>query len=204
VTLEAGVQREVNLDVMQAVLSVEADDNNLARLADTMRQKLEWGVRLARESPYIEVEVREYRTYPIYDRYDPYRFSHWWATQEVLLKSKDFAALNRVLGNLQGKLLVRSVTFTLSPEAQREAENGLLDEALRAFKDRAQLVQKGLNAANYRILTLEIHLPPLGSPQPGSPPLGSPQAGFPRGQPPRAYAGTELASVSLIGSIELK
>jgi predicted secreted protein len=189
VTLEVGAEREVNHDAMQAMLTLEADDNNLDRLADTMKQKLDWAVKTAQESPYVQVETGDYRTYPIYDRYDPYRFSHWYAVQELRLKSTQFSALNHVLGNLQGKVLVKSVDFSLSRAARRDTENSLLEEAMKAFRERAQLIQKSFSAGAYRIVSLEIHVLPLP---------------IPPVQTPKSSAGTEVVSVSLVGSIELK
>lgn len=188
VTLEVSAEREVNHDLMQATLSIEADDTNLSRLADTMKQKLDWGMKTAQESPYIQVETGDYRIYPIYDRYDPYRFSHWWASQELRLRSTQFAPLSQVLGNLQGKLAVRSVVYSLSPEARRDTENKLLDDALKSFRDRAALLQRGLSAGSYRIVSLDIHVPAAPVPT----------------QTARPATGGEQVTIELIGSVELK
>ena len=188
VTLEVSAVREVNHDLMEATLSVEADDTNLSRLADTMKQKLDWGIKAAQESPYIQVETGDYRIYPIYDRYDPYRFSHWWASQELRLRSTQFAPLSQVLGNLQGKLGVRSVVYSLSPEARRDTENKLLDDALKSFRDRAEVLQRGLSASGYRIVSLDIHVPDMPAPAPTA----------------RPAPGGQQVTVELVGSIELK
>jgi predicted secreted protein len=73
--------REVPNDTMEGVLSVEAEERDLGRLADSIRQTAAGAVKTAQESPYVQVTTGAYRTYPIYDRYDPYRFSHWRGVQ---------------------------------------------------------------------------------------------------------------------------
>jgi predicted secreted protein len=159
-TVKLMVSSTVANDTMQAVLSVEAEERDLTRLADSVRQTVTGAVKAAQESPYIQVTTGAYRTYPIYDRYDPYRFSHWRGVQEIYLTSSQFPALEDVLSRLQGKAFVKAVTFSLSSQERRRAEDKLVEETVKAFLVRADLVQKALKAGGYRVKGLDVSVEP--------------------------------------------
>jgi predicted secreted protein len=186
--------REVPNDTMEGVLSVEAEERDLTRLADSIRQTVSGAVKTAQESPYIQVTTGAYRTYPIYDRYDPYRFSHWRGVQEIYLSSTQFPALEDVLSRLQGKAMVKSVTFSLSPQERRRAEDKLVEETVKAFLVRAELVQKALKAGGYRVKSLDVAVEPGGAAVEG--PGGLVQPG---GRP-----GEETLRATVRGAIDLQ
>jgi predicted secreted protein len=184
--------RDVANDTMEAVLSIEAEERDLARLADSVRQSVAGAVKTAQESPYIQVTTGAYRTYPIYDRYDPYRFSHWRGVQEIYLSSTQFPALEDVLGRLQGKAFVKSVGFSLSPQERRRAEDKLVEDAVKAFLVRADLVQKALKASSYRVTALEVTVEPTEKEPPS-------RAALPPGRP-----AEESLRATVRGAVELQ
>jgi predicted secreted protein len=195
VKLMVSSTRDVANDTMQAVLSVEAEERDLTRLADSVRQTVTGAVKAAQESPYIQVTTGAYRTYPIYDRYDPYRFSHWRGVQEIYLTSSQFPALEDVLSRLQGKAFVKAVTFSLSSQERRRAEDKLVEETVKAFLVRADLVQKALKAGGYRVKGLDVSVEP-NLPGPEGP-AGSmlPAAGRP---------GEQTLRATVRGAVELQ
>ena len=101
---------------MQAVLSVTAEDDNAARLADQINRTMDWALKTAKARAKIEVRTSGYRTYPVYDK-DKIR--RWRATQELLLESADFAELGNLIGQLQERLQVASMNFSVSPRGAR-------------------------------------------------------------------------------------
>ena len=94
-----------------------------------------------------------YQTFPIYGER---RVTRWRAEQELILESRDADAIHRLLGALQDCLLLRSLGYTVSPEKNRELETGLVEDALGAFKARADLIVAGLGAAGYDIVHLRL------------------------------------------------
>jgi predicted secreted protein len=194
VQLEVSVERAVEHDTVQAVLTVESEDRDLARVADSIKQTLNWAMDAAKESPFVKTTSGPYRTYPIYDRYDPYRFSHWRGVQELFLESTEFRALDETLSRLQGKLLVKSVMYSLSAQERIRAEDAAVEEALKAFTARAELVQKTLKGNGYRIADLEISTD--GAQQP--------QEGGPMSPPGPSQPAKEFIRSSIRGTIELQ
>ena len=146
--------RPVDNDRMQAVLSTTAEDDNAARLADTVNRTMDWALKTAKARPRIEVRSGGYHTYPVYDK-DKIR--RWRATQELLLEGTDFAALGALIGQLQERLQVTAINFSVSPVRRAAAEDELITQALDTFKQRAELVRKQFGARGYRVVDVSIN-----------------------------------------------
>ncbi len=144
----------VENDRMHAVLSVTAEDDHSARLADQINRTMDWAVKSAKAVPKIEVRTGAYRTYPVYNKD---KIQRWRGTQELILEGGDFAQLSTLVGQLQERLQVTSVNFSVSSERRRVVEDALISQALDAFKQRANLVRKQLAATAYRIVDVSIN-----------------------------------------------
>ena len=59
--------RPVDNDRMHAVLSLTAEDDNAARLADQINRAMDGALKTAKARPGIEVRTGSYRTLPVYD-----------------------------------------------------------------------------------------------------------------------------------------
>ena len=68
VDLQAEVQREVQNDLLQAVLFVEANEVDPAHLASELNTALEDALAIAKKSASVTVRSGGYQTYPLYDR----------------------------------------------------------------------------------------------------------------------------------------
>ena len=140
--------RAVDNDRMQAVLSTTAEDDNTARLADQINKTMDWALKAAKTKTKIEVRTGGYRTHPVYDK-DKIR--RWRATQELIIEGSDFAELGGLIGQLQERLQVTSINFSVSAEKRRAVEDDLIAQSLEAYKQRAELVRKQLAAKSYQI-----------------------------------------------------
>jgi len=198
VSLSAQAESEVPNDTLVAVLAVEAEGADPAQLADSVNRSMHKALALARGVAGVSLRSVGYQTYPVYDKA---RIARWRARQELRLESSDFAAASRLIGKLQSSLTVASVSLSVSPAARRRAENALIDEALAAFQQRAQLVRDALKANGYRIRDLQIS---------GGAPVPRVFAAAARGMmaagvaPPAFEAGTSQISVSVSGTIQLQ
>lgn len=146
--------RPVDNDRMLAVLSTTAEDDNAARLADTVNRTMDWALKTAKGRPRIDARSGGYRTYPVYDK-DKIR--RWRASQELLLEGGDFTALGTLIGQLQERLQVTAISFSVSPARRAAAEDELIAQALDAFKQRAELVRKQFAAKGYRLVDVSIN-----------------------------------------------
>ncbi len=195
--------RPVDNDRMQAVLSTTAEDDNAARLADTVNRTMDWAMKTAKARARVEVRSGGYHTYPVYDK-DKIR--RWRATQELLLEGTDFAALGALIGQLQERLQVTAVNFSVSPARRAAAEDELIAQALDAFKQRAELVRKQFGARGYRMVDASINtadLHPVPMLRAASKGLGISSA-MESAAPVPVQAGTSTVTVSVGGVVELQ
>jgi predicted secreted protein len=191
--------RPVDNDRMHAVLSLTAEDDNAARLADQVNRTMDGALKTAKARPGIEVRTGSYQTYPVYDKN---RIRRWRATQELLLEGSDFAELGNLIGQLQERLQVGSIHFSVSPARRAAVEDELIAQALAAFKQRAELVRKQFAAKGYRLVNVAIN---TGGGQPVPLMRGMAMEAMDKSAaPPALEAGTSLLSVNVSGMIELQ
>ena len=201
--VEFGVQssREVANDWVRASVGVTDEDENAAKLADRVNQAMTWALERARARTGISAKSGGYATHPVNDaRKGERRF--WRASQELLLEGADPRVMSELLGELQSRVQLRSIDFTVSPAQRRKLEDELIDEALAAFRARADRVRKQLGSTGYEIVQISIGT--AG----GQPPVPMMRAAMAMESaavaPPALEAGTSVISVSVNGSIELK
>ncbi len=189
--------RPVENDRMQAVLSVTAEDDNAARLADQINRSMEAALKTAKARVKVEVRTGSYRTYPVYNKE---KIQRWRATQELWLEGSDFAELGSLIGQLQERLQITSFIFSVSSARRAAVEDELIAQALDAFKQRAELVRKQLAAKGYRIVDVSINAGG-GQPVPMMRGLAMEAASV---APPALEAGTSTLTVSVGGVVELQ
>lgn len=192
--------REVDNDRMHAVLGVTAEDDSAARLADQINRTMDWAVKIAKGRPKVEIRTGSYRTYPVYDK-DKIR--RWRATQELVLEGTDFAALSTLVGQLQERLQVTSINFSLSSARRAAVEDELITQALEAFKQRAELVRKQLAGKGYRIVEGVLSTNG-GQPVPIMRGMAAMKPAAESVTPPTVQAGTSTLTVTVDGVIELQ
>ena len=189
--------RAVDNDRMHAVLGTTAEDDNAARLADQINGTMDWALKTAKTKTKIETRTGGYRTHPVYDK-DKIR--RWRATQELILEGPDFAELGGLIGQLQERLQVTSINFSVSAGKRRGVEDDLIAQALDAFKQRAELVRKQFAAKGYRIVEVSINTGG-GQPVPLMRGLAMEAASV---APPALEAGTSTLTLIVGGTIELQ
>ena len=191
-------RQPVDNDRMRATLAITAEDDNAARLADHINRTMDWALKTAKARDKIEVHTGGYRTYPVYSKE---KIQRWRGTQEMILEGTDFAALGGLIGQLQERLQVTSIDFSISPAQRAAVEDGLIVQALDAFKRRAELVRKNLAAKGYRIVDVSIN---TGGGQPVPIVMRAVSLDSKSLAPPALEAGTSTLSVSVGGVVELQ
>ena len=71
--------------------------------------------------------------------------------------STDMEGLSQLTGQLQERLQVKSMNFTVSDVQRTAVENRLINAALEAFKERARIVGDNLQATGFRIVELNVN-----------------------------------------------
>ena len=146
-------EKEVENDVLTAILSASQTGQDSAKLADEVNQAIVWAMDIAKKQTAVDSLTLGYTTNPVYR---DQRVDGWQVSQRIELKSKDSKTLSSLLGELQAKLRVESINYSISTEVQKTTEEQLINEALDGFKQRATQVQKNMGRANYRVVRLDI------------------------------------------------
>jgi predicted secreted protein len=185
VDLNVSAERQVENDIMVAVVFAEVEANNQAAAADEVNQAIRFAADRARATAGIEQQTLRYTTRPVYanDR----RIIGWVARQSLRLESTDAAALSTLLGELQTRVAIESLSSNLSKPARDAVE----DEVIAEEFDRD----------SYRLVHLNV----------GSYAAPRQEALFARAQladaavaAPAIEAGLQTVTVSVNGTIELE
>jgi predicted secreted protein len=190
--------REVANDWLRASLAVTDEDADPAALANRVNQLMDWALGAARGEKRVRVQSGGYNTHPVYESN---RIRRWRASQQVWIESADFDAATRLVGELQSRLQLQSIDFSVSPEQRRKVEDGLIEEALAAFKARAELVRTNLGASGYEIVQLGIDTP--GGAPPPRPMMHMAARAEADVAPPALEGGTTRVAVHIDATIEL-
>jgi predicted secreted protein len=190
--------RDVANDWIVAVVGVTAEDANPAALADRVNRDMAWALEQARGQSKIEAKSGGYSTRPVYEEG---RLRRWSASQQLVLEGSDVAAMTALVGTLQSRLQLVSFDFSVSEARRRKVQEELVTEALAAFRARAALVAKGLDASGYAIDDVSVETGAPGYPMPmRAEVMAMAKANV---APPSVEAGTSRVAVTVQGSIVL-
>lgn len=188
---------EVANDRAVAIVGVSDEDSDSARLSGRINAAMAWALERAKATEGVEAESAGYHTQPVYEKG---KIRRWRGSQDLRLESADVAVLSELVGALQEKLLVRSISFHVSPEKRREAEDALIAEALAAFQARADRIAEGLGARGHALVQLSVG---TGGAQP-MPRVRAMGYSAAEAAPPALEGGRSTLSVRIHGTIELE
>jgi len=197
IDLGATAEREVENDLLIAVVYAEVENSDQARAADEVNAAIRWASDQTRTASGIAMQTQQYTTRPVYanDR----RIVGWVARQSLRLESADAEALSTLLGELQSRVAIESLRSSLSSAARVSTEETLIAEALAAYRRRAELVATELGRDGYRIVHLNV-----GSSGPIAFREARAQGLMSAADSPAIEAGVQTVTVSVNGTIELE
>lgn len=199
--IQAQAEAEVDNDEMRVILAAEHQNRNPAVLSDSINRDMQWALTQIKKAPALQARTLSYSSFPVYE---DQQIIAWQAVQQIELKSTDVAALNDMVGNLQARLQVKQMGFRPTPVARKAAENRLVDQALDAFKARAELVRKNMNAKGYRIVQVDIQTGNQFQPLPYAERADMAMFSSAKVAAPAVEAGTSTTTVTVTGSIQLQ
>lgn len=151
--LSAQQSESVSNDTMHVTLNTYAEMQDAAKLATRINGEMEWALDIARQYPDVKVSTGSYQTWPVTRKEVT---SAWRGQQDLVLESKDTEKLGKLSARLQEKLKIKSMSFSVSDEKRMSVENRLIDAALDAFKQRADIIGKNLKASGYRFVDVNV------------------------------------------------
>lgn len=153
-TLEASANAEVPADVVRIELFYEQQGNDPAALSQALNQRTESALKKAREQDVVKVKTGAFSISPSTDRDG--RISTWRGRSELLLESTDFGAASKLAGQLSNSLQVGGVSFSLSPEAQQQAETRLAKEAIKSFQQQALAAAQSFGYSGFTVREVNV------------------------------------------------
>ena len=154
VSFNAEVEKDVSRDLLQVTLFYQTEGSDLTALNKTINERLSKALTIAKKSSAVEIKNHFRNTNVRYNNQG--KQSGWVDRVELVLESKDFQALSKVIGELDGVMAVESTNALVSSEKLMSLENELTQAALEKFKAKAQLIQNSLNMKGYEILDLDV------------------------------------------------
>jgi predicted secreted protein len=134
-SLNAQASAQVPQDVVDITLFYEQEATDPSALTATLNQRADAALREARGTSDVSARTGAFSIYPTNDRDG--HLTGWRGRTEVVLESHDFAAASKLAGQMSSVMQVGSVQFSLSPQAQRAAEQKLTSEAIASFRQQA-------------------------------------------------------------------
>ena len=200
IDLMATAERQIENDLLIAVVYAEVEDNDQADAADRVNSDIRWAADQARRAGGIELQTMQYSTRPVYA--NGRRIVGWVARQALRLESTDPETLSALLGRLQERVAIQSLNYGLSRATRDAAEEALIADALARFTSRADLVARELGRDGFRIVRLNIGTPnmPIAYREMRS------QIGVMAADavaPPEIEAGAQTLTVTINGTVEL-
>ena len=151
--LSAQQSESVSNDTMHVTLNTYAEMQDSAKLATRINGEMEWALDIARQYSDVKVSTGSYQTWPVTRKEVT---SAWRGQQDLMLESKDTEKLGELAARLQEKLKIKSMSFSVSDDKRMAVENRLIDAALDAFKQRADIIGKNLKASGYRFVDVNV------------------------------------------------
>lgn len=152
------VQKSLPNDLGNATAYVEMNGTDPAEVAGKVKAAIAEGLALARAQPGITVKSGNTHTWPIYTNgaKGGRSIESWRMRSELLLESRDAAALSTAVGALQATLAIGGIQFMPAPDTRRKAENDAALEAIAAFRAQAARIAATLKKP-YRIRQMSVN-----------------------------------------------
>ncbi|MBL8404883.1 MAG: SIMPL domain-containing protein [Dechloromonas sp.] len=199
IDLSADSSRPAANDMVRASVFSEASGSNPAELARRVNGDIAEALKVIRERKGVNVKSGSQSTYPVYTQ--SRKIDGWRMRSELLIESKDFAAVSDLLGRLQQmRLAVGDISQMPSPETRHQAEDEAMREAIRAFQNRAALIADTLGKS-WKIKQMNIN---QGGGMPPTPVFrGKAVMMAAEAAPAPLEAGESLVTTHVSGQIEL-
>jgi predicted secreted protein len=153
-SLAAQASAEVPQDVVDITLFYEQEASDPASLTDALNQRADAALKQAKGVAGVSARTGSFSIYPSTDRDG--RISAWRGRTEVVLESRDFAAASKLAGQMSSTMQVGNVAFSLSPEAQRSAEDKLSSQAIASFRQQASASAQAFGYSGYTIREVNV------------------------------------------------
>jgi predicted secreted protein len=201
-SLSAQASAEVPEDVVTITLFYEQEANDPASLTATLNQRADAALKRAKGTAGVTARSGQFTIFPSTDRDG--RISAWRGRTEIVLESRDFAAASKLAGDIASIMQVGNVQFSLSPEAQRAAEQKLTGDAIASFREQAMSSARAFGYSSYTIREVNVSHGMM-APRPVMMMSARAMSAEAKAAPPLSLeGGTSNVTVNVSGSVQMK
>ena len=136
---------------MVVSLYVQEEGSKATILSSKVNEKINWALRYLEQYKEIKVETENYSTVPVYNNN---QLIAWRVRQALKLESTNMPLMSEVLGELQEKLNLSSISFDVSRERREHQTQLLIDQAITAYNKRATQIANKLQRDSYKIVNM--------------------------------------------------
>lgn len=197
-SLSAQAVTEVPTDVVRMTLAVEQEGAEPGAISSALSAKTQQALSQAKRNSAIQAESGGFTINPSTDRNG--RISTWRGRSEIILQSRDFAAVSKLAGELSSQMQVQNINFSLSREAREAAEGKLTEQAVASFREKAKNTTQLFGYSGYSIR--EVNVSEAGSVTP-MPRMFAKAAMAMDSAPVPVEGGKAQVSVSVNGSLQM-
>jgi predicted secreted protein len=197
IDFHAHAQRTAPNDLGRASAYFEASSAQPAELAKRVNATLATALATAKGHAEVKVRTGATQTYPVYAK-NSRTIESWRMRSELLMESRDAAALSELLGKLQATLAVGNISFAPAPETRRTIEDDTAIDAIANFTNKAGRYAGALKK-RYRIVSMNIGGQDAAPPAP----TFRAMAMAAESAPMPVEAGESQITVTVSGQIEL-
>ena len=165
VTVSASATFTLPNDRMHAWLRAESENANAAAAAADINARVARALVRIKTVAGVKATTSGYGTNQIVEKGKAPR---WRVVQSVKLEGTDFPTLAALIAKLQDEdgMLLSGMSFALSEEARKQAEDGATQQAIKSWQQRAQNAAQGLGFASWRPGRVNVQTSDAGRPYP--------------------------------------
>ncbi|MCP3663506.1 MAG: SIMPL domain-containing protein [Gammaproteobacteria bacterium] len=199
VSFSVSASDEVENDTLVVQMYAQREGGNAGELAQEVNRLVAQAMTQAKTVPAVKAQTREYSTSPIYRER---AITGWRVRQGISLESQDAAALSKLIGALQERLVIGRIGYTLSPALKEQMDEQLTARAIAQFNWRAALISREMGGSGYHLVAMNINTSG-NQPRIRAMAMADESRALKSATPPTLEAGTQRVEVRIDGTIEL-
>ncbi|MEO8486506.1 MAG: SIMPL domain-containing protein [Betaproteobacteria bacterium] len=149
ISISASSTATVPNDRLHAWFRVEVDNPSAAAAAAEVNSRVARVLAKLKSLPDAQTSTSGYTTQQIVEKGKPTR---WRVVQTIKVEGADFAAIGEAAGRLQAEdgAVLSGMSFGISDELRRRTQDAITQQAIAAWRARAQAAAQGFGAAGWR------------------------------------------------------
>ncbi|MCC6378022.1 MAG: SIMPL domain-containing protein [Burkholderiales bacterium] len=165
VTVSANATTTVPNDRLHAWFRVEADNPGAATAAAEVNQRVAKVLAKLKTLPEAQSSTSGYTTQQIVEKGKP---SRWRVVQTIKVEGSDFAAIGDMAARLQAEdgAALSGLSFAISDELRRRTQDAITQQAIAAWRTRAQAAAQGFGSPGWRPGRVTVQTGDGGRPYP--------------------------------------